>query len=412
MSGLIAVGVSKQLVIAKETTFATAALNSSGQLMRRTTSNVDLSKKTYKSTEIRPDYQFSDFRHGTRSITGTISDELSVGTWNLFMASVMRQAWQKPGVTAATAITAEAGSPQFTRSTGSFLTDGFMLGDVVQFEGFATGLANNANNFFITGITALTMTGIFLNGAAVVADSGSATVSVATMGSKTWMPLTNQTRDSYTIEHYFSDIGQSELFTGCRVSQMAVKLPSTGLATIDFPIMGIDAVEGTSQYFTAPAAPSNGQILAAVNGAMFMGGQKIAVVTSLDFTINGNMTTGDVVGSNVAPDIFPGSMDVTGTMSAYFEDETFQSAFFNEAEVSIVIALTTDSSPNAAFQVFTFPRCKLNGATKNDGQVGIVQTVPFVALLNNLAPAPGSLVTTMSIQDSTISTSGSLVALG
>jgi hypothetical protein len=105
-------------------------------------------------------------------------------------------------------------------------------------------------------------------------------------------------------------------------------------------------------------------------------------------------------------------MDVTGTMSAYFEDETFQSAFFNEEQVSIVVALTTDSTPNAAFQVFNFPRCKLNGATKNDGQVGIVQTVPFVALLNNLNPLPGTLVTTMSIQDSTISTGGSLVATG
>ena len=54
-----------------------------------------------------------------------------------------------------------------------------------------------------------------------------------------------------------------------------------------------------------------------------------------------------------------------------------------------MVALTADSTPNAAFQVFTFPRCKLNGATKNDGQVGIVQSVPFVALLNNLLAGAG-----------------------
>lgn len=415
MSGLIAVGVSKLLTIAKETTFAQPALSTSGQLMRRTSSNVDLAKKTYKSTEIRPDYQFSDFRHGTRSVTGTISDELSVGTWQQFMASVTRQAWQKAGSTAAAALDAVAGTAltqQITRAAGSFLTDGYMLGDVVQFEGFTVGTANNANNFFITGITALALNGVFLDGALLVADTASTEVTCAVMGSKTWMPLTGQTRDSYTIEHFFSDIGQSELFVGCRVSQMAVKLPSTGLATVDFPILGINATEGATQYFQNPAPASTGQILAAVNGAMFMGGQQIAVVTSIDFTVNGNMTSGDVVGSNVAPDIFPGSMDVSGTMSAYFEDETFQSAFFNEEEVSIIVALTADSTPNAAFQVYTFPRCKLNGATKNDGQVGIVQTVPFVALLNNVSPVPGSLVTTMSIQDSTIATGGSPVAVG
>jgi hypothetical protein len=415
MTSLIAVGVAKQLIIAKETTFAQPALNTSGQLMRRTSSNVDLAKKTYRSTEIRPDYQYSDFRHGTRSVTGTVSDELSVGTWQMFMATVMRQAWQKAGSTAATALTAVVGTAstqQVTRAAGSFLTDGYMIGDVVQFDGFTVGTGNNSNNFFITGITALALNGIFLNGDLLVADAASEAVSCAVMGSKTWMPLTNQTNDSYTIEHFFSDIGQSEYFVGCRVSQMAVKLPSTGMATVDFPIMGINAIEQTEAYFQAPAAASTGQILAAVNGAVIYNGQVVAVITSMDFTVNGNMTSGDVVGSDIAPDIFAGSMEVSGNMSAYFMDETFQSAFFNEEEVSIIVALTTDTSPDAAFQVFTFPRCKINGATKNDGQVGIVQTLPWVALLNNLAPVPGSIVTTMSIQDSTIATGGSPTALG
>src|SRR5580700_1732464 len=144
MTALIAVGVAKQLIVAKETSFGVPALATSGQLMRRTSSNVDLSKRTYRSTEIRPDYQYSDFRHGTRSVTGTISDELSVGTWQLFMASTMRQNWQKVAATVATTITAEAVSPQFTRSIGSFLSDGYMIGDVVQFEGFTVGTANNA----------------------------------------------------------------------------------------------------------------------------------------------------------------------------------------------------------------------------------------------------------------------------
>jgi hypothetical protein len=391
--------MSKLLTIAKETTRNVAASAGTGYLMRRTSSNVDLSKKTYKSTEIRPDYQISDFRHGTRSVSGTISDELSVGTWSMFMASVMRQAWQKAGSTSAAAITAVSGSSSFTRTTGSFVTDGYMIGDVVQFTGFTVGTANNNNNFF-------------LNGSTVVNDSASSSVTCAVMGSKTWMPLTNQTRDSYTIEHFYSDIGQSELFTGCNISQMQVKLPSTGLATVSFPIMGIQAVESTSQYFTSPTAASTGQILAAVNGAIFVGGVQVAVITSIDFTVNGNMTSGEVVGSVTAPDVFPGSMEVTGTLSAYFLDETFQGAFFNETQVSIIVALTADSTPNAAFQVYAFPRCKLNGASKNDGQVGIVQTVPFVALLNNLSPVTGSLVTTMSIQDSTISTSSSPVATG
>lgn len=403
MSGLIAVGVAKQLLFAKETTFGVSALASTGQLLRRTSSNLDLAKKTYKSTEIRPDYQRSDFRHGTRSVTGTISDELSVGTFEQLMASVMRQAFQvAPTTGAISTVTSAVAAPQFVRADeGSFLTLGFNIGDVVQWSGFTGGAAaNNANNFLITGLTALTMTGVFLNGTPVAAQASGTPVTCALAGKKTWVPSTGQTRDSYTFEHSYTDIGQSQVFTGCRITQMAVKLPSTGMATVDFPVLGINATESPTAYFTAPAPASTGSILAAVNGAMYVAGQQVAVITSIDFTVDGNMTSGDVVGSNVAPDIFPGSIDVTGNLSAYFEDETFQSIFYNETEVAVLVVLTADSTPNSAFQVFNFPRCKFNGATKNDGEVGLVQTVPFVALLNNNNPASGTLVTTMSIQDS------------
>jgi hypothetical protein len=399
---LIAVGVAKQLIFAKETTFNVAPPAGTGTLLRRTSSNLDLAKKTYRSTEIRPDYQRSDFRHGTRSVTGTISDELSVGTFEAFMASVLRQQFQTAPTTGSiSTVTAAAAGPQFVRSAGSFLTDGFNVGDVVTWSGWTAGATgNNANNFLITALTAANMTGVFLNGSAVAPEASGVPVTCTLVGKKSWVPLTNQTRDSYTIEHSYTDISQSQVFTGCRISQMTVKLPSTGLATIDFPILGINSTESATAYFTAPAAASTGKILAAVNGAMYVGGVQVAVVTSIDFTVNGNMTTGDVVGSNIAPDIFPGSIDVTGTLSAYFLDQTFQSAFYNETEVAVLVVLTTDNTANSQFMVFNFPRCKFNGATKNDGEVGLVQTVPFVALLNNNNPVTGSLVTTMSIQDS------------
>lgn len=335
-------------------------------------------------------------------MTGTVSDELSVGTFEAMMGSVMRQPFQAAATTGSiSTVTASAAGPQFVRSAGSFITDGFNIGDVVRWTGFTAGAAaNNSKNFLITALTATDMTGVNLDGSPVIAEASGEPVVCALAGKKAWIPSTGQTRDSYTFEHSYTDIGQSQVFTGCRISQMAVKLPSTGLATVNFTVLGINATEGTVPYFTTPAAASNGRILAAVNGAMYVGGVQVAVVTSIDFTVNGNMTSGDVVGSNVAPDIFPGSIDVTGTLSAYFEDETFQSAFYNETEVAVLVALTTDNSPTADFQVYNFPRCKFNGATKNDGEVGLVQSVPFVALLNNNAPILGSLVTTMSIQDS------------
>ena len=69
----IATGIAKQLSIKKEVTYATAPAAASAQAYRRVTSNLALAKQTYASAEIRPDYQVADYRHGVRSVGGTIN---------------------------------------------------------------------------------------------------------------------------------------------------------------------------------------------------------------------------------------------------------------------------------------------------------------------------------------------------
>jgi hypothetical protein len=50
---------------------------------------------------------------------------------------------------------------------------------------------------------------------------------------------------------------------------------------------------------------------------------------------------------------------------------------------------------------FVLPRIKLGGASKNDGESGIVQTIPFTALFNS-AGGSGTTTeqTTIVVQDS------------
>ena len=77
----IAAGVAKSLRYKVEATWGLAPGTSAGQLLRRVTSDLNLTKETYQSAEIRSDYQVADFRHGVRSVAGTINGELSPGTW-------------------------------------------------------------------------------------------------------------------------------------------------------------------------------------------------------------------------------------------------------------------------------------------------------------------------------------------
>jgi len=398
----IATGVFKQLIAKKQSGLGVKATTGSAQLYRRVSSSLDLKKATYKSNEIRPSQQRSDFRHGVRSVDGTIAGELSVGTYQQFQEAVLRAAATAVSAYAAGVdVTASASAPQFNDASGGFLTAGLRIGMIGRWTGFAGGgAANNDKNFLITGLTASGMTGVFLDGSAVVADAAGDSVTFTPVGKYIAIPTSGHTRDYFTIEHNFADITQSEQFKDCVISGMNVKLPATGMATVDFPVMGLDMDVSTSGYFVSPTAASTGGILASVNGAVYIAGVAVGLITALDFSVKGNNTApGGVVGSNVDPDIFPGVIDVTGNMTVLFADATMRDYFLNETEVAVIAAFTTDETGTAGFQSHVFPRVKLGGASKDDGETGLKMTVPFTAI-ENVSPATGTIATTYWMQDS------------
>ena len=87
----LATGVAKQLSYKAESVWGTVPAAAGAQALRRVTSNLSLKKQTYQSGEIRSDYQVADFRHGVRSVEGSISGELSPGTYEDFMAAAVRK---------------------------------------------------------------------------------------------------------------------------------------------------------------------------------------------------------------------------------------------------------------------------------------------------------------------------------
>jgi hypothetical protein len=403
----ISTGVFKQLVAKKQSALGTKATAASAQIYRRVTSTIDLSKETYKSNEIRPSMQRADFRHGVRSVSGSINGELSVGTYSEFMASTLRSAWAATSAYAAGIdVTAAATSPHFVDASGGYLTAGLKVGMVGRWTGFAGGgaTANNSRNFLITALTATDMSGVFLDGTAVVADAAGDSVTFTPVGKSVYIPTTSHTRDYWTIEHNYADIVQSEQFTDCVFGTMNVQLPATGMATIDFPVIGLDMDTSTAAYFTSPTAVSSGNILAAVNGAVYVAGVAVGYITGMDISVNGNVTSvGGVVGSNVAPDITPGSFDVTGNMTVLFQDATMRDYFKDETEVSVVAAFTSANTATADVMVFSMPRVKVGGASKDDGEKGLIMTMPFTALENTAGGTGTSTVaSTIVIQDSSV----------
>lgn len=406
-------GLFKTVAIGPElVAWNTPALTGAGKLMRRTQSTLSLKADNYRSNEIRANRQLVDFRLGTRTVDGKLDGELSPGTYKLLMEGMLAGAFAA-GVssTALTNVTAAAGPPgTFTRATGSFITDGFKVGDVIRWAGWATGgsTANNARNYRITALTATVMTvGTAATGAAgkaeaVVAQASGDSVTATVVGKKLITPQAGSLLDqSYTIEHWFSDNGFSELHTGCKPTQMDLGLPASGLATISTTIMGGGLTTNTAQFFTAPTAASTTGITAAVNGVLRVGGVDVANVTGLTISIKGGHSTEKVVGSQFTPGVFPGQLDVTGQLTALFDSTVYRDAFLAETVMSLDAVLTLNGNVNSDFIAFHVPALKFTDDGKDDKPGAITGTYPFQAVENvNGGAATNGDDSTITIQDS------------
>jgi len=397
----IATGLNKQVRYKKETTWGTLAGSSAGTILRRVTANFNLDKETYQSNEIRTDYQMQDMRHGVRSASGTLSAELSPGTYADFMAAAVAKNFATVTTISGASVTittSGSGAGTIVRTTGSFLTDGIKVGDVIRLS----ATANSNRNLLVTSVVALTLGVRTLNGTDLTAVGTAAAVDISFPGKKTFAPITGHTDDSFTVEEWYSDVPQSEVFSGCKVNTASVSIPSTGLVTTEFGFMGKDLAQtGSTAYFTAPTAQTTTGIFAAVNGVLLINGSPVAVITDATINLNRNMQNATVIGSNNIAEMFEGRILVDGSFSAYFQDGTIRDLYNNESEASLVIAITTSNAANADFISITLPRIKINSNTRDDGEQGIVSSHNFQALLNSAGGAgTASERTTIMIQDS------------
>lgn len=396
-------GTFKQVAYKVEATYGTPPAAASAQQLRRVTSSLDLIKDTYQSKEIRPDFQLADFRHGIRKVGGSVNGELSAKTYSDFIAAALKKDFAATAaiVGAGITIAGSAGAWTITRAAGSYLTDGVKIGDVIRLSVGGFNAANLAKNIMVTNVTALVLTGLVLNASALVAEGPIATSTVTVFGKKSFIPQTGHTDKSFSIEHWYPDVPASEVFTGCKVSKVSFGLPPTGMATCNVEFMGKDAVPTAIQYFTAPTPLTTTGTMAAVNGVLRVGGVTVANITGLSIDVAAAQSGEPVVGSNTVAFQAAGRVIVTGQMTATFVDTTLRDAFYNETEIGLYAVFTADNTAASDFVGFSIPRLKVGGASKDDGEKTITQTIPFQALLNVTGGAVlASDLTTISIQDS------------
>jgi hypothetical protein len=386
------------LVIAykKESTFGTLPTNdSSAKQLRRVKFDLSLKKDMIRSNEIRTDRQRPAGRHAMRKVDGSIGGELSLGTYADFIGSALRRDFATvAALSALTNITAAATAPHFTRASGSFITDGLRVGMIFRMSGWTTTGANNNSRTYT--IVALTATQITVAETVAAKASGDSVV-ITPAGKVSYVPLTGHTDDSYAFENWAATVSQSLRFLGQKVSSVSIDMPPNEKVMVDFGFMGQDRAKSTTQYFTSATAAGTSQMQTGLSGAIYINGTATAVLTGFKLQIEGGHEVQGVVGSNLTPDVFAGSVDVSGSFSVLWSSGTFDDLFDAETEVPIVIVLRDSTSAATEAMSITIPYAKLSGGSQPDAEKAITQSFDFVARVGD--GTSGYQATTLQIQD-------------
>lgn len=389
-------GVGLLLAYKKETTYGTLPTNdSSAKYLRRLKFGISMKKDSIKSAEIRTDYQRPSSRHAMRKVDGNIECELSLGSYADFIGSTLRRDFAAvSSLGALTNVTAAATAPHFVRASGSWISDGLRVGMTVRMTGWTTtATANNSKNFTIVALTATNMTVMEVVAAKASGDS----VVVSIPGKVTYIPTTGHTNDSYAFEEWAPSAVQSLRFLGVKIGGFDIKLPPNDKATLTLMAMGQDRTDSTTQYFTSASAASTTQMQTGLSGRVIVNGVQYGVVTDFSLSVNGNLSTRGVVGSNITPDVFRRAIDVSGSISVLWDDSAFDDLFDSETKAPMIVQLFDSSGSASDFMNICLPNTLFSGGDMPDDEGEIVQTLNFEASIGALT---GYETTSVWIQDS------------
>lgn len=395
-------GVYKQLSYKSANAAGAAASGAGGKLLRRVTGMADLTKDTYGSNEIRSDFQRADYRHGVRRCTAKVAGELSPLTYADFFAGSLKRDFTAVTALTGLTLTIAGAGPTYTiaRTAGDFLTSGLKKGMGFRLTAGSFTAGNLNKNLIISALTATVATVYVLNASTLTAEGPIASATITVPGKVTYTPQTGHIEKYFTIEEWFPEVPFSGTGYDLRVSNVAISLPATGLTTIDIDLMGKDVIDATSQRFTSPTAATTTGLTAAVNGIVLFQGATIATITSLSMAIASAYTGEPVVGNNNIPQLSPGRVLVNGNATIKFIDTVYRDAFRDETEVDLAVVLSTTNAAASDFISLILARIKLNGASRDDGEKEIIQTVPFEALLNTAGGSGiATELTTLLVQD-------------
>ncbi len=246
----------------------------------------------------------------------------------------------------------------FTRSTGSWITDGVAVGDIITFGGFAA--VGNNSSFQVTAVTALAVTCRNATGCTAVVSDTDVT---ATTGADYLKVGSTQRRVAWEIYH--SDTDEYLRMIDTEISNFNLSLNANGEISFDMtavggteldlganindPVSGAKYVETTKPFYDS------------FNGTISLAGATGIYFSSMSPTINNQSTPLFALGSRFPFAISHGKMMGDMSLTAYYTDETIKSKYQDETSLNLKVQIKYEDEELIAtdFHEIEFPSTKI-----------------------------------------------------
>lgn len=158
------------------------------------------------------------------------------------------------------------------------------------------------------------------------------------------------TKTFFTFDEYLEDLDISLQVETVRVLSMAVKVPAAGMVTVDWGLLGRNAVAlatgGTSPGLTSPTLTTVDP-MAGIDSVITIAGG--ASFSSCDFSVARSGTVEGLIGTPLSADVYDGSAKGSGSLTGTLESLAMFTAAAADAAETLTIECIDSAGHNITF---------------------------------------------------------------
>lgn len=342
-----------------ETTPGVTPTNPAWSILRNTGGIPAVTRDALVSNELDGSRETSSIRTGNKQVTGEFAIEFGPRSQDELLAGAMTSSWVAGFTSASIQVAVSAPAKTFTRSTGSFITDGVTVGDLVQFPDLP---GNNGKPFIVTAVTATVVTGAAIQEPLTTAAAADTVYKIADSLE------TGNLCKSYSVLTWFKGkcgVPDSYLLTkGVEFTGFTIEQAVNAMVTGSFPFIGLSQ-EVLSAYPAGSTFPSEAKRdpFSSVDVSAYNGTAPLKLMDTFTITNDNGASAQFELGNDSAAFVERAKAANTFSLAGKLYDMTLLNLFLNETQIELTSVLENQGGAMS----FTLKRAELTSATPEIG---------------------------------------------